>query len=441
VTALVLLLVAAAAPLVSRRLTADVFSPAAVMVSAWCATLGLLALDLLPYRPLAPATAALIAGAVALFVAGAIAGAWLVERRPVRDAPVVRLSHPALVANGAAVLGLVGVAWFFTAVVSRVGWEIFSQGPELRHKLGTHVIPSDYLTLQFFCVVAPLLAWASYLTGTRFRWWQLLLPACAALGTLVTTDRTQFFTILLSGFFAYCFRRGRDLATGRLLLLIVVAPVILIANFIAVGIWTGRTAATTAVNLQFPPADAGTLRQRVQDATQPGAVIYLYATCSYPALDLLISEAPAGASGAYTLYPVVRLLQRAGIVRSPVSTDVPPFVRIERAGAPPLIANSFTFLYYPWQDFGWWGALGYSALVGGLGGAAHAWARRRRSSAARVLVAGQLATAVALTFFVNKFSNTASWYFLACTLAPFVVTWLRTRVTRSRAGATPAADA
>ena len=73
--------------------------------------------------------------------------------------------HPALVANGAAALGLIGVAWFFAAVVSRLGWDIFWQGPELRHKLGTRVVPSDYLTLQFFCVVAPLLTWASWLTG------------------------------------------------------------------------------------------------------------------------------------------------------------------------------------------------------------------------------------------------------------------------------------
>ena len=45
VIASALLVVAAAAPLVSRRLTGDLFSPAAVLVSAWCGTLGLLALN------------------------------------------------------------------------------------------------------------------------------------------------------------------------------------------------------------------------------------------------------------------------------------------------------------------------------------------------------------------------------------------------------------
>jgi hypothetical protein len=438
--ALVLLVVAAAAPLVSRRLTSDLFSPGAVVLSAWSGTLGLLALGLLPYRPLAATTVATIAATVVLLVGGAAAGTWLIDRRPAAaDGAPVRLAHPAVIVNAAALLGLVGVVWFLVAVVSRFGWEIFGQGPELRHRLGILAIPSHYLILQFFCVVAALLTWALMLTGTRFRWWQLLLPIAAVAGTLVTTDRTQFFTILMSGFFAYCFRRGGAVPAGRLAAITLVALAVMIATFIGVGIWTGRTAATALITLDLPPAPAGSLRQRAQDGVQRGAMIYLYATCSYPALDRMLAEAPAWTAGAHTFYPLARLLQRTGLVDATLPAAIPPFVAIGPPEVPQLISNTYTFLYYPWQDFGRWGALAYSALVGVLAGAAYGWARRSRSSAARVLVVGQLSTALALTFFVNKFNNTASWYFLAWTLAPFAVAWARTRIARPRLASRSAA--
>ncbi len=432
--ALALLLVAAAAPLVSRRLTADLFSPGAVVVSAWSSTLGLLALGLLPYRPLAASTVATIAATVLLLVGGAIAGTWLVARRPApADVIGVHLAHPALVVNAAALLGLVGVGWFVVAVVSRFGWEIFAQGPELRHKLGTLAIPSHYLFLQFFCVISALITWALILTGTRFRWWQLVLPAAAVLGTLATTDRTQFFTILMSGFFAYCFRRGAAVPAGRVAALTLAALVVMGAAFIGVGIWTGRTAATSRIALDLPPAPAGSLRQRVQDGVQHGAMIYLYATSSYPALDRMLAEESPWTAGAHTFYPVARALQRTGLVQATLPPAIPPFVPLGPADVPQLISNTYTFLYYPWQDFGRSGALAYSALVGLVAGATYGWARRHRSSPARVLVAGQLSTALALTFFVNKFNNTASWYFLVWTLAPFAFTWARAGAARRRA--------
>ena len=370
--ALALLLVAAAAPLVSRRLTSDPFSPSAVVVSAWSGTLGLLALGLLPYRPLAATTVATIAATVGLLVAGAIAGTWLIDRRPAApDVTEARLTHPALIVNAAALLGLVGVGWFLVAVVSRFSWEIFAQGPELRHKLGILAIPSHYLFLQFFCVVASLITWALILTGTRFRWWQLVLPAAAMLATLVTTDRTQFFTILVSGFFAYCFRWGSAVRVRRLAALTLAGLGIMVGTFIGIGIWTGRTAATSLITLDLPPAPAGSLRQLAQDGVQHGAMIYLYATCSYPSLDLMLAETPPWTAGAHTFYPLARLLQRTGLVDATLPPAIPPFVQVGPPEVPQLISNTYTFLYYPWQDFGTPGALAYSALVGVLAGAAY----------------------------------------------------------------------
>src|SRR5204863_230727 len=79
IAALLLLATAAAAPIVSRRVTGDVATPAAIVIATWAGTLGLFALDLIDYPPLPPHVAWLIAGTVAALVAGAIAGQRLAD--------------------------------------------------------------------------------------------------------------------------------------------------------------------------------------------------------------------------------------------------------------------------------------------------------------------------------------------------------------------------
>jgi hypothetical protein len=91
----------------------------------------------------------------------------------------------------------------------------------------------------------------------------------------------------------------------------------------------------------------------------------------------------------------------------------------------PLRYNQYTFLYYPFEDFGSAGALAYALGIALLAGAIYAWGRRNRSDPLRLLVVAQIATAVALTPFVNKFNNTAWWYILVLTTLPWLVARVR----------------
>ena len=112
--AILLLLVAAVAPIVGRRAAGDVCPPPVIAASLWCGTLGLFALRLLPYPTLRPATATLLAATVVILVAGsAAASAWIGDARGRGARPVPSMWW--VVAY--AVAALVGTAWFVASVV------------------------------------------------------------------------------------------------------------------------------------------------------------------------------------------------------------------------------------------------------------------------------------------------------------------------------------
>ena len=448
ILALLLLATAAAAPFVSRRLAGDVWTPAAIVVSAWGATLGLFVLDLIDYAPLRPHVRLLIAGTIAALVAGSLLGQRLAGRRPPTtpasvDHPAApaspsapspagawdgTLRHPGAVVALLALVGLAGVAWYVRLVVAHDGWALFGRGEELRYLLNTYVIPSRYLFLQQVCAAAALVAWALVLSGARIGALGWLAALAATLGTLTSTDRTQIFTLVLSGGFMYALRRGATLPLARLTAMAVAAVLVLGAAFFTIGAWTGKTASHVGLRMELPAAAPGTWQARVVDAAQETSVAYFYATGSYAGLALLVDAGHPRTHGRHTFFPLLRPLQRAGLLAIDLPAAIPPFVTVaRRTDGTPFGTNAYTFLYYPLEDFGLVGAIAYAAVVGLGCGWVFGWARQDRGSALRLLVAGQVSTALALTFFVNKFNSTHFWYVLLWTSAPFLWAWWRAR--------------
>jgi hypothetical protein len=428
ITALLLLGIAAAAPIVSRRLTGDVWTPIAIVASTWAGTLGLFALDLIDYAPLPAHVQLLIAGTVAALCAGAFVGQRLAGTTPTATAGV-GLRHPGATVALLALVGLAGVAWYVQLVVSAGGWGLFGRGHELRTLLTNYLIPSRFLFLQQVCSAAALVAWALVVSGARLGAVGWLAAIAATLGTLTSTDRTQFFTLVLSGGFMYALRRGAALPLARLTAIAAAATLLLGIAFFTIGAWTGKTASDVGLRMQLPSAEPGTWQARVIDTAQGTSVAYFYATGSYASLALLVDAGHPRTKGRHTFFPVLRPLQRAGLVDVELPAAVPPFVTVaRRVDGTAFGTNAYTFLYYPLEDFGPIGAIVYAALVGLGCGWVFGWARRDRGSAPRLLVAGQVSTALALTFFVNKFNSTHFCYVLLWTVAPFV--WAAWRARR-----------
>lgn len=449
---LVLLALSLAAVPVSRRMTGDYLTPVALVVSAWCGALGLFSLRLLPYAPMRLSTWLTIGGTVLALVAGAVAGQRLARLRPTHLVQVpTRPSAWVLVYS---LLGLMGTAWYVWVVVHYMGPDAFSTPHQVRIALGEYRIPSTYLFLQFFCMASPMLAMATSLAGYRLGPLAWALVTACVLSTWITTDRTPFFLVTLAGFFMFVYRKGPALRWSGFVAASIVCVLLLATNFAVVGMWVGKTPQALGVVMRVPaevpdrppaaqpspapvtpappaqspagdpgaglPADPHPKAGRGHALLQRGSTVYLYLTGSFAALDVLLAEAPDRTGGVHVAYPIARALYRLGLLAHELPPAIPAFRNLRLTSGNDISFNGYTFLYYPWMDFGVAGALIYAFVVGLGSGVAYMWVRGNRASPARLLVLAHVATALVLSIFVNKFNNTASWYVALFTVLPFM---------------------
>jgi hypothetical protein len=423
-----LLVLALAAPIASRRLTGDVCGPLAIVALTWGASAALALLAWIPYHPIAPGTWRFIAINLVALAAGLMAGGRLAPRTPKPDAGAAAADwlEPQRWIVPFALVGLAGLGWYLVAAAAVLGWRGLLDGERLRAALTTYEIPSTFLVAQFFCLVAPLVAGALAFSGARLSWPQRIAATAAGLGTAVTTDRTQAFSFVATIFLMWVFARGPALGWRRLLLVGAVVPAILAANFVAVDAWRRNVLEAFELKLTVEgPESRSTPLARAFWRRMTSA--YFYTTSSYPALDRLLADPGPSTGGAVSFYPVVRALERAGLA-GPTPPYIPGFVTITRPGQdPPAYSNAYSYLGYPLRDFGVAGSVIYSAVLGVVCGAVFAWGRAGRGSPGRLLLVGQVSTAIAFLPLFNKFNNTAWWYVLAWTLVPFAVAALRGR--------------
>ena len=91
------------------------------------------------------------------------------------------------------------------------------------------------------------MAWAVWLSGTRVRRIVWIGPALCVASTWLSTDRTQFFMLLLPAFCMYAFRHGRALRPHGFVAAAAVCGLLLVTNFLVIGALLGKTAASWVV--------------------------------------------------------------------------------------------------------------------------------------------------------------------------------------------------
>jgi len=474
VLALVLCGVGVIAPGLSRWRTGDFAGPAALIVATWSIAAGLFLLRMLPYPAMpAQAAGALLLG-VGSLLAGTLLAAPLSRRAAPRDWPVPNAGTWVVAFS---LVGIAGTLWYVWEVQRLLGLHaLLDNSTRIRIALAGYEIPSRFLFLQFFCIIAPILAAGLWLGGTRFRAWQWSVVAACIACTWITTDRTQFFIVVLAVLFMYLLRYGRSLSVTRSIAAVLVAGTALSANFLAVGYWTGRSPENLGFALSAPRASAAAAsrRQRVHTPGQPAvrmedgaleatdsstleavstsqnklvaavyrktSTLYLYATGSFAAFALWFPPEGPPTYGLHCLYPVVRLFNRLGVLTWELPAPVLGFTKVVRRGNASILFNGYTLLYYPISDFGVVGMVVYCLVLGLIVGITYERTRRVRTSSLHLLLMGQFSVALVLSVFVNKFNSTMSWYLAVATTAPFLVSAIA-GAWRDRTGATkPEAD-
>ena len=413
----------------------------------WFGAIGLHVARLVPYAPLQPTTIALLAATIACLAGVSAASAWWLARHKTDLSRTSLVGTPAIWVTVLSLVGLGGFAWYIREVVRALGWEGFANAELLRFTLFTYRIPSTFLFAQLAAIAAPLTALALRLGAAPLPRWALVLPILCVVSTVISTDRTQFFTIVLTSLFMVAHRYGAVASTKRVVFGAILAGALLIGSFLGVEAWRAMPD-RPGVFLQLPgmswvpgqgavgPGTSGGLSV-IGRASQRLAGVYIYSTGSFSALDRLLVAPPPATGGKHTFFPILRPLQRAGLLTIDLPSPIPGYVQLYDAPAPGLVAlsfNAYTFLYYPLCDFGIAGALVYTAIVALILGIAYAWARADRSDPFRLLVIGQASTALALSIFVNKFNNTATWYILAVSTLPWTMAIVLRRVRGTRAG-------
>ena len=420
----------------ARRLTGDYFPPGALVLGTWAATFSLFFLRVIPYAEITATTLLLVVASVTALVGLAhLSQGWFARQRTASVALVL----PEVCLMVVALLGVAGTVWYVWSVADALGASVFFDRPwRIRAALSNRSVPSGYLALEYLCVAAPVLAVALALTGHRLRGASWFLVALCLFGTAISTDRTQFFVVVLTAYFMYVLSAGRRWSLIKLGLRTVTVLLILGSYFMLVGAWMGKTPANLNVSVRVPtlavaarplsgggsgaaaPAPSTGWRLALQKRLSSVSTLYLYATASYAALDVLLDNPQPRTYGLQAAYPIARLLERIGLA-SGVPPAIAPFVPLGLTAGPDVSFNTYTFLYYPISDFGPVGAVAYAALIGLLSGFVYGRYRSDSSSTFWLLAMGHLSAALVLTVFVNKFNNTASWYIFLWSCLPFVM--------------------
>jgi oligosaccharide repeat unit polymerase len=377
-----------------KRFTADWVSPAALIAAVWTGTLAAFEVRLEPYPPLHPLTWTVLSSAIALMVAGVLAGQWLFRTTATSARPQWNERRVRVCMAFYATIGLIGFAWYVWEVRTHLGWSAFADPTRIRIALGDYTIPSRFLFLQYGCLAAPLVAIVLAIERRPLSWLTVTgVLACVA-ATWLSTDRTQFFTIAIVGVFLWLHGRPDTFTLRRMAALAAIVAVLLAANFLIVARWLGKVG---------------------------GSHAYLYATASYPAFDHALAAPPARTGGAHVFYPVVRVFQRMGVLDIALPSPIFDHTRVAtHVDGTDVTFNGYTFLNYPYQDWGIAGALAYAACIGVICGLAYGRFRSAPDDPVRLVLVASLSGAILLSPFVNKFNNTGWWYVTVLTLAPFL---------------------
>lgn len=141
--------------------------------------------------------------------------------------------------------------------------------------------------------------------------------------------------------------------------------------------------------------------------TQP----YMYVANNYENFNCLVCQLPAFTKGIRMLFPVFALTGLKFIF--PQVAALPLYITKEEL-------TTLTIFYDAYYDFGIPGIIFFALVLGGVAAGLNRWVRKSRNPVC-YLFYGQFAIYLGLSFFTTWFSNPTTWFWLALTLAMYLL--------------------
>ncbi|MDJ0837628.1 MAG: O-antigen polymerase [Acidobacteriota bacterium] len=392
-----LLILAAAGLVLSKRLLGDYFSPPAVYNFFWAFSLGMLSLEMVAFDPLRGGVWEVIGISWLMFMGGSFAVLAYGLVRPAWANAPPRFEHldRTRFERALKVLFAIGILGFLIQVVNlqmSLGFGAFLTDPQMVREQHSNV---KYLGFFNILNVANFALGTAYLAlYKKPRKWVYLILIWAIMTTLVTTDRTRFFYMVIWGFFVLVYMQRRVNLEPRMIMAGVGTLLVLLGFFVVIAKVYKKEAFDDNMEFVRVPREYAAL-------VDP----YIYLTGSYPVLQAFLEDKHEHTHGMYTFGPVVKFIELV----------TPEIERAELVGKfyrVPIELNACTYLEPFYKDFGFLGIVLCPLFLGVL----CTWsylAMRQRKTLFSVFFTSLLSFCVTISIFVNHFTQIATWYFVA----------------------------
>ncbi len=381
----------------SKKTLGDFFSPLAIYVFFWGIALGFFFLNWVSFDELGNEVLMVILISFLCFVAGGLAPTFYAWSRP---QAFVRQPRPLAIHRrrfeiALAALFAFGIFGFGVQLIHlqmEVGLSSFITDPQRVRDLHSNIKYLgffDILNLANFVIATIYIA-----IFPKPKPWIVLMLAWALLSTFVSTDRTRFFYTVIWSFYAVIYTRQRVDLTRRMIMGGLATALALIGFFLLIAKVYVKQAYDD--NMEYI-----NISSEYSLAIDP----YIYLTGSFPVLQAFMQDKTEKMYGKYTFEPIVKIIE----------VIFPDLSRAEIVGKfyrVPVELNVGTYIQSFMLD---WGELGY-VLCPFLIGFLTMWIyfkMRFRKTLFLVYFTAIISFCTTISIFVNHYTQTATWFFVA----------------------------
>ena len=383
--------------LLSKKLFNDFFTPPAIYTFFWAFALGMLDLNWVDFNPLRANVWSAILISYGAFMAGTLTLSIyaLGKTKLMVNQPLFHYVDRERFEKTLWVLFGLGIFGFIVQLVHlqlEFGLATFITDP-----MSARAFHSNVRYLGFFNILNLANFVFAFLYLQLYKKphkWVYLMIILALATTLVSTDRTRFFYMVIWSFYVLVYLRRRVNLTPRVITAALATVLVLVGFFLLMAkLYVKQAYDDNMEYINLPPKYAAVIDP------------YIYLTGSFPVLQAFLEDKSERTNGKHTFESVVKLVE---LIHPTFHREV----LVTKFYTVPIDLNVATYLQPFYQDWGWAGLLLGPFCTGFLSMWCYV-AMRRHKTLFAVYFCGLMSFCITISIFVNHFIQIATWFFVA----------------------------